>query len=175
LKLTKKQWNLGKLKNKKGNLFDLPETVITLFGLAIVGFIVITILTHFGTTIKSNTSINESTQITTAFDKSQAKLNTAIDYGALAVVLFFTVGMFILAKFIPSDTLFMILMFIFMFVFILFSFIFANVHGGMMENVTYANYINGTTYLRYFLPKLPYISIIQLVLVSIALYTKKEQ
>lgn len=162
-----------KYLKKKGNLMDIPETAIIIFSSGILLFIMYLVLTNFGNTIKSDPATNY-TQVTEAFDSHVDKYYKAVDYGFLVIIVLFTVVAFVLARYIPSDSIYLIIMFSILFLFILFSFILSNVHGAMMDNSSYETFVNTTTFYKFFMPKLPFIAIIQLILVVVGLYTKTD-
>jgi len=158
---------------KKGNIFDVPETIMVVFAIVLSLFVVYTILTNFGSEIKRNDEMN-ITSLTTAYDDHTEILKNSWDYGFLLILILFPIVSFLLARKIPVNPTVVIITIIISPIIIIIAMVMSNVHGGMMDNSTYLAFINSTTFIRFLMPKMGIYSIIYLGLVMFGLYGKDE-
>jgi len=161
------------LKSKKSNLLDIQEIAMILISTGIIFFIMYLVLSNFSTTIKANNYTNITT-VTENMDNHISTFYLAVDYGFLLIAVLFTAMAYVLARYIPSDSVYLIIVFVISFLFILFSFIISNLHGNLMDNLLYLEFVNMTTYYEFLMPKLPFLAIIQFILICLGLYTKSE-
>jgi len=159
------------LKNKKGNFDDINEVMIIIFLFVITLFIMGTVINKFGTQIKTNEITNQSTSAVNFIDKYETRYNKAWDYGFLVLLIVVPIFSFIMAKKIQIDTLNIIIAFLFIGFYLILGAIISNMHGKMLENTLYFNYMANLTIIPYFMPLLFYYAIIHSIIIFVGLFS----
>lgn len=159
--------------NKKANLNDPIDAVMIMFGVVIVLFLVYTVLTNFNTNVVSNNATNYS-GLQDFTDTYETRFKNGWDFGFLLMILLFPVFSFIAARSIPSNPM-MVILVIFILGFILLGgAIVSNIHGGMMDNTEYSTFVESTTFIKFFMPKMFYYVMAYTMIVLIGLFGKPE-
>jgi len=163
--------------NKKSNLTDFITTGGIFLGLALVGFIMFTVLDGFSDGIQASGIANDTSvvNLTGFVDTSNVKIASSIDWGILFMAVVFIIFSYIASTKIPTDNKNIAIVLIFAFIFFIIAMIISNVFGGMMDNSAMANYIN--LYMpitKFFLRYLPFYGLIYDFIVLVGFFGKRE-
>ena len=144
-------------------------SIIFLFVITL--FIVGTVINKFGTHIKINIITNQSIEAVNFIDNYETKYNYAWDYGFLILLIVVPIFSFIMAKKIQIDTLNVIIALLFIGFYLLLGAIVSNIHGKMLENILYFNFMSNLTIIPYFMPLLFYYAIIHSIIIFVGLFS----
>jgi len=160
-------------KMKQGNLLDPLEVGITLLGVILVLFIIITINTNMGAGFRANNQTNV-TDILDRYDSYNSRLKSGVDYGFLLIIVGLPIVSFILARKIPTDTVYFIFLFFISGFVVLLMMIFSNIYGKLLESTLFSDFMATLVIAPKILPYLPYYALVYILIVFIGLFTKTD-
>lgn len=157
--------------NKKGNYQDIPEyikVVVIIFFITIIAY---SILDNFNTNVQSNPLIdNSSKQISTNYKEGFLKT----DYVIPLIYLIFLGFSVVSARFIPSNSKFMIVSLFFITLMPLIALFTENIIYGFFDNTFFSNVASNFVMTSFFLKKLALFVFIYSLSVGFALLSKSE-
>jgi len=156
--------------NKKGNLMDFMEVGRVFLVIVVVGFLSFTVLSHFSTSIDQ---VDSGDNYTEFIDGANQKTSRSLDFASLAFLLAAFAFSIIMARKIPTESTYIIIVLFISFIFFVASMILSNVFGGLMDNVQISNYVN--LYLpitKVLLSNFPFVVAIYLATVLIIFFNK---
>ena len=158
---------------KKGNIMDVPESILIILTVIIGLFIMFTILTHFNTTIQANniTNVTEATGFLTTFN---GRFLSGWDFGVLFAALLFPVFSFFAARKIPVEMNYVVITMLLLGFILLMGMIGANLFGAMLENALFSTFVESTTFIKFIAPNLFWYSCIYTFIVVLGLFGKPE-
>lgn len=162
------------LKNKKGNLEDIPVTLYIIFGTVLGVMIALIIIDQFNTSFQTMTVAENSTEALAAVGKINNTAFVAWDYAFPLILLGFILFSLVSARFIPTSPIYVVVCILFMIFIPLMAMIMGNVYDEMViKNTLIAGFDTKMPLTAYIMDHLLMISLIYSALVAIVLYSRK--
>lgn len=157
---------------KKGNIFDPVEAGYIVLGVTITLFIVFIVVDNFNINIVGNNATN-ITAVVEPLGQHKERFLVGWDLAVLLCLILFPIFSYFSAQKIEFSNQNLVIAIFLLFIFFIIMMIFSNIHGKMLDNASYSNFVNQTKFIKVLLPILPYYSIFYTILVFIGLVNKK--
>lgn len=162
------------LRNKRGNLEDVPVTLYIIFGVVIAVIISMIIIDQFSIKFQSMDVTSDTPEAKDAVAKINNRAYVAWDYAIPMLLLGFVLFSLVSARFIPTSPVYVVVAVLFMIFIPLMAMIMGNVYDEMaIKNTLIAGFDGKMPFTAYIMDHLLIISIIYSALVAIVLYSRK--